>query len=70
MQALLRFPTGHAGQTRFGDGRFMVDQIYYYVRYYIQSANHFWQMLGPYEYGAILLVIAAAGWLLMRSSAR
>jgi hypothetical protein len=48
----------------------MSDLVYQYYSYYIRASVHFWNVMGPYEYGGILLIIGFVGWLLMKGHSR
>jgi hypothetical protein len=48
----------------------MWDLFYESYSYYVRLAVRFWNTIGPYEYGGLLLLIGLIGWLLMKSQKR
>lgn len=60
-----------AGSCQPEDGaKAMWDTIYESYSYYVRTAVRFWNTIGPYEYGGLLLLIGLIGWLLMKGNKR
>lgn len=45
-----------------------VDTVQWYLRMYKKSVSEFWTHLSPQDYATILILVAFAGWVMMRSN--
>lgn len=44
--------------------------VWLYGQFYVRWAEHRWSVIGPSDYGIILISVGVFGWLLMRSASR